>query len=227
MPFSKSRIAVAAALLVWSGMPALAQDDANASAEEAADVKIMKQHCQDYGDMARNGPLAEKFALAGNPTVAMMTNQTMPTDDDISELQIYAAAMENCMTAQASLAAKWVPPTVTAISNYAAAQKLVFVDLLTKKITYGQANIRQLEAGRAYQAEYQTASDKFNADLEKQQAAQQPAQPQYVPPATAYTPPPPPAVIPPLPTLEMPPVIRPQVTCNTIRMGSQLQTVCR
>jgi hypothetical protein len=137
---------VAAMAVLWTG---------GAMAQEEADSKAAVARCQSEAAKYEHGPLEGKLSLMRLPTTAMMANPDKPTEAEIPVIRAFAASMETCQAGFRNLAIKYVPESLAEEAKVTAARQLMLVDLLGGKISYGEANVRDMDAKRAYTAAMQ------------------------------------------------------------------------
>ncbi len=172
-------------------------------------------------------PLREKIAInlrAEKPTLEMMSDPSTPTPEEKALLGVWKIARDTCMDRGASFRAQYAPPEYRSnLSMGAAAVDVLTARLYSGEITYGQFNRdraanavqgqargaaieqreREANAVAAAQEEDRRRQAVGNAlqNMQTQQLIQQQQR--------AY---------------QMP--IQRQTTCNSRRIGNQVETVC-
>ena len=94
------------------------------------------------------------------PTLAQLTDDTVPSEEDSKNIAAFYDEMEPCFKlATEGILTKVNPSSATVFIQSYHENTLIAADLIQRKITYGEANKRRMAVGDEFRAKIQALSD--------------------------------------------------------------------
>lgn len=121
-----------------------------------------------YDNVSRDAqllPLRSKLA-PGRPTLQQLADETLPTREEVSLIRLRAERLEVCRNLMLAAAKKHHPYLAPALELRDFKLKLVYVQLMQQRITYGNANRLLHEAWLEFQAA-QADYDRAQTDAQR------------------------------------------------------------
>jgi hypothetical protein len=111
--------------------------------------------------------LAEHMPIRGNvnPTLEQLADNGLPTDQDIRVIFAFHNEAEYCRLQLIEDYMKFIPGIVPTLTQFNHQSNLISVDLIQKKITWGEANKRRLALKDEYRGKIQAFFEQLDRDL--------------------------------------------------------------